>query len=102
MKKSNSLSTIIIIVTKFDKLFLKLYQKFASEIFVQFIHKINMSYSMICIHTPIAHTPIIEIYYIVKIVRRKVQVNTLIVSNTFTSRKILYNMQLTNFLYLHV
>ena len=101
MTMFNSLSTIIIIVTKFDKLFLKLYQKFASEIFVHFIHKINTSYSMICIHTPIAHTPIIEIYYIVKI-RLKVQVNTLIVSDTFTSRKTLYDIQLTNFLYLHV
>lgn len=30
----------------------------------------NISYSMICVYTPIAHTPMIKIYYIVKI-RRK-------------------------------
>jgi len=39
------MSTIITIVTKFDKLFQKLYQKFV--IFLQFIHKMNISFNMI-------------------------------------------------------
>lgn len=35
--------------------------------FLQFIPKMNILYSMICIHPPIAHTPMIEIYYIIEI-----------------------------------
>jgi len=45
---------------------------------------------MIRIHTPIAHTPMTEIY-IVKI-RRKVQMNTLMMLNAFTLRKTLHDI----------